>query len=153
MKHPMSVEKIRELILPVLEQQEIDLVDIELKGKTGNQVLQIFIDTVDGIKLSQCTQISREVADIIDMKDLITEKYRLEVSSPGLDRPLKNYKDFKRNLTRKVKIDFVNESEEKVTKIGIIDKVEENIVVIKEKDQSFEILIKNILSAKIVPSW
>jgi len=94
MKQEVNVEKIREFIQLVIEQNTAELIDLEFKGKKGNQVLRVFVDTEGGITLKQCEQISREISDFLDQKDLISGKYRLEVSSPGIDRPLKTLSRF-----------------------------------------------------------
>ena len=153
MKQEVNVEKIREFILPIIEQNTAELIDLEFKGKKGNQVLRVFVDTEGGITLKQCEQISREISDFLDQKDLISGKYRLEVSSPGIDRPLKTYRDFKRNLSRKVRIEFFNQDRELETKIGTIHSVQEDQVTLEVEKGSIKISLVNIKKAKIIPIW
>ncbi len=153
MKQQVSAEKIRKIILPVLESQEVELVDIEVKGRVGSQVLQIFVDKEGGITLDQCTRVSREISDILDITNLVQGKYRLEVSSPGIDRPLKNEKDFGRNINRKVEIVYLKDRKEKRTISGTIQAVDINSVSIQSDKKIINILLENIQSAKNLPVW
>jgi len=153
MKQFVSTEKINELILPVLEHQDVDLIDIDLKGKQGNQVLRIFIDHENGVNLDLCTKVSRDISDVLDTADIIKNKYRLEVSSPGFDRPLKTFKDFKRNINRKVKIEYLNEANEQVINTGTIQAVDMQEVFLQGEKEIIKILLIKIQSAKILPLW
>ena len=147
------VKNIRDLILPVLEFQNIDLVDIELKGKPGAQVLRIYVDIDRGIPLDQCVKLSREFSDLLDTKDVIQGRYRLEVSSPGLDRPLKTERDFQRNIGRKVKVDFITDVGDKKTVTGNIEEIINGELIVLASDQRLKIDITKIKVAKILPVW
>jgi len=153
MRQFVSAEKIKQLILPVLEVQDVELVDIEFKGKPGNQVLMIFIDHENGVGLDLCTKISRDISDVLDTVDIIKNKYRLEVSSPGFDRPLKTYKDFKRNVNRKVEIKFISETGEQEIRTGKILEVNTDEILLQEEKETTNILLTEIQSAKILPLW
>jgi ribosome maturation factor RimP len=153
MKDAAIVSQIKGLIVPMLENQLVDLVDIELKGKPGNQVLKIFIDTDGGIAIGRCQKLSREISDLLDMKDLIPGKYRLEVSSPGLDRPLKVSRDFQRQMGRKVRIFYSVAAGDEQEVVGKIAHVQDDSIVVASDDEKFEIKLAQILSAKIVPMW
>jgi ribosome maturation factor RimP len=86
--------KIVALIEPVLESENLELIDVEcLKMKT-RWVVRIFMDKEGGVTLDDCTAISHQVGDILDVNDVPPGPYTLEVSSPGLDRPLVKDKDF-----------------------------------------------------------
>ena len=153
MSDQVNIDKIKKRILPVIADSQIEFVDIELKGKKGSQVLRVFIDTEHGIKLDQCEEISRAISEVLDTKDLITGKYRLEVSSPGIDRPLKTYFDFKKNVNRKVKLDYIDKNKENQTINGIIEEVIQESVFIQTEKQSVEISLQDIISAKLIPIW
>jgi len=87
-------DRIRQIITPVLEEAGLELVDVELKGLGKNLVLTIFIDKDGGVNLDHCAEVSHEVGTLLDVEDVIPGSYRLEVSSPGLDRPLKKAQDY-----------------------------------------------------------
>jgi ribosome maturation factor RimP len=95
---------IRRIALPILESMAIELVDIEF-GRVGRDaVLCLFIDKEGGVMLDDCANVSRELSAILDVEDVIASAYTLEVSSPGLDRPLKTKEDYERFTGRLVKI-------------------------------------------------
>lgn len=148
-----KIKDIKKLILPILESQDVDLIDIEFKGKSGSQIFRIFVDIDGGITLDQCVNLSREISDLLDTRNLISGRYRLEVSSPGLDRPLKAERDFKRNLGRKVRINYLTDQAEDQAIIGTIEQVDNNLVVVMQDNQQIKINISKILAAKIMPIW
>lgn len=148
-----KIKDIKKLILPILESQAVDLIDIEFKGKSGSQIFRIFVDIDGGITLDQCVNLSREISDLLDTRNLISGRYRLEVSSPGLDRPLKAERDFKRNLGRKVRINYLTDQAEDQAIIGTIEQVDNNLVVVMQDNQQIKINISKILAAKIMPIW
>ncbi|MBM7613703.1 ribosome maturation factor RimP [Alkaliphilus hydrothermalis] len=89
------VEKlIEELVLPIVEKEDFELVDVEYKKEGPHRYLRVFIDKTGGITLDDCQNVSMALSDKLDELDPIEENYFLEVSSPGLDRPLKKDSDF-----------------------------------------------------------
>ncbi len=147
-----KIKQIRKLVVPILESQQIDLIDIELKGRSGSQVLRIFVDIDGGISLDKCVDLSRQISDLLDTRDLIAGRYRLEVSSPGVDRPLKTTRDFTRNLGRKIKVIYQDKAEQR-TISGIIDQVDDSRLFIQHDSARIAIDISKILVAKIIPKW
>lgn len=97
-------EKIAELILPALEERQLELVDVEYQREGRDWFVRIFIDKPGGINLDDCAELSRDVDDLIEVGELINHPFRLEVSSPGLDRPLKKPADFERFIGQPIKI-------------------------------------------------
>ena len=98
------VEEAARIVAPVLEEQAMELVDVELRTEGRDLVLTIFLDKEGGITLDDCVAVSQEVGTLFDVENLIDRAYRLEVSSPGLERPLKRAKDFDRFAGQPVKI-------------------------------------------------
>ena len=105
MKHEEVEKYITDLVTPVLQDTGITLVDVEYV-REKDWYLRIFIDKPDGIEVDDCQFVSEKLAEILDEKDPIKEKYYLEVSSPGIDRPLKKNKDFEAYYGKKVDIQF-----------------------------------------------
>lgn len=93
-----------ELIEPLCDAEGIELVHIESQREAGGRILRIYIDKPGGVTLNDCTAISRQAGDILDVGFENDEPYNLEVSSPGLDRPLVKLKDFERFKEKRVKI-------------------------------------------------
>ena len=97
-------ETTERLIMPILDEKNFELVDVEYVKEAGEYYLRIFVDKEGGISLNECEVVSRALSEILDVKDPIKDNYYLEVSSPGLDRPLKKDKDFIRYQGRDVEI-------------------------------------------------
>ena len=93
-KREMYEQKTEEILNPIVEKHGFDLWDVEYVKEGGNWYLRAYIDKPGGIMVDDCEVVSRELSDILDEKDFINEAYILEVSSPGLGRPLKKEKDF-----------------------------------------------------------
>lgn len=84
------------LILPLLKRRDVELVELAVSGSYRRQIVRIFVDRPDGITVGECAALSRDIADMLDTRDPIDGTYLLEVSSPGLTRPLKTGRDFER---------------------------------------------------------
>ena len=120
-----------------------------MKGAKGNQVLKIYVDIEGGIKLEQCVELSREISDILDIEDIMPGKYRLEVSSPGVDRPLKKQMDFRRNIGRTIKVNLIEGNSIE----GNVKRVNDSTVYLENEDKEIEIPLSSIKLAKIILQW
>jgi len=104
---PVDVKQLQSLAEPVVTGQGYELVDLEFKNELGSWILRVFIDkpgAEGGVGLDDCAQVSRELSAVLDVDDVIPGHYSLEVSSPGLNRPLKKESDFARFVGKKAKI-------------------------------------------------
>lgn len=97
-------EQIRDLSRPILDEKIFELVDVELVRSGRESVLRLFIDKQGGITLDDCADFSHELSLILDVEDIFPDNYTLEVSSPGLDRPLKKAEDFVRFTGRLIRV-------------------------------------------------
>jgi ribosome maturation factor RimP len=97
-------EQITDIAQPILKSVGLELVDIEFVKAGRDAVLRLFIDKEGGISLEDCAGVSRELSAILDVEDIVPGNYTLEVSSPGLDRPLKKPADYERFTGRLVKL-------------------------------------------------
>lgn len=92
------------LILPLLNRRDVELVELAVSGSHRRQIVRIFVDSPDGITVDECAALSRDIADILDTRDPIDGTYLLEVSSPGLTRPLKTDQDFERVVGKALRL-------------------------------------------------
>ncbi len=97
-------QKTEQLVLPLVEEHQFELVDVEYVREGGSWYLRAYIDKPGGITVDDCETISRALSDLLDEHDFIEDSYILEVSSPGLDRPLKKDKDLERSIGERVEI-------------------------------------------------
>jgi ribosome maturation factor RimP len=101
-----KLHKLKELIEPAILEHQAELVNLELKGGKSNSLLRVTIDKESGVTLKLCEEISRKINYTLMLSDLDETLYRLEVTSPGADRPLKTKKDFERNREREFRIRY-----------------------------------------------
>ncbi|MBI1921077.1 MAG: ribosome maturation factor RimP [Geobacter sp.] len=92
------------LVLPLLDSMGLELVDLEYKPEGHGKVLRLYVDKPGGVTLDDCSAVSRELSELLDVEDFIRDRYTLEVSSPGINRPLKSDADYRRYTGRLVKI-------------------------------------------------
>jgi len=102
---PQGIEmRVRALAEEVTKRGGYDLVDVEYRREPGGWTLRLFIDKLGGVNLADCQRVSEEFGTILEVEDPIPNRFNLEVSSPGLDRPLKRNQDFQDALSRRVRI-------------------------------------------------
>ncbi len=97
-------KQVENIAKPLVSSLGLDLVEIEYKREGRTMVLRLYIDREGGVSLDDCAAVSRELSAVLDVEETIPGKYTLEVSSPGLNRPLKNREDYKRYTGRLIKI-------------------------------------------------
>ncbi|MDP3025370.1 MAG: ribosome maturation factor RimP [candidate division Zixibacteria bacterium] len=132
---PEIKEELKQRLLPLIEEEDLELVELDLVGKPPHYILRIFVDKAGGVKVEECADLSRRLSDYLDTEDLIRGRYTLEVSSPGLERPLLSLDDFRRKIGERVKIDLKFPLDEKKEIKGEIVEVRENEVVLALEDK------------------
>lgn len=98
------IDRVNVLLQPILVEMGLELTDLEYVREGRDSTLRVFIDKEGGINLDDCAALSRELGAVLEVEEVIQAAYRLEVSSPGLDRPLKTPKDYERFVGSLVKI-------------------------------------------------
>jgi len=141
-------EKIRKLAEEVADQEDLELVDLELtRGR--KVVLRVFIDKEGGVTIEDCERMSRALEALLDVEDPIKESYILEVSSPGLDRPLKGRHDFIRNMGKLARIITKDKVEMQNFFIGRIEGADENGIFLNLGKKTVFISYDNISRANL----
>jgi len=124
-------QKTEELLLPVLKEYHFDLVDVEYVKEGSAWFLRAYIDKEGGITVDDCEMVSRTFSDWLDKEDFISESYIMEVSSPGLGRPLKKDKDFERSLGDEVEIRLYKPREKQKEFAGVLKAYDKQTVTIE----------------------
>jgi len=130
-KREIYEAKTEELVLPLVEANHFELVDVEYVKEAGTWYLRIYIDKEGGININDCELVSRAFSDILDKEDYIEDAYILEVSSPGLGRPLKKEKDFQRNLGEEVEVRTYKPINKQKEFIGLLDAWDKETVTLQ----------------------
>ncbi|PLX86404.1 MAG: ribosome maturation factor [Desulfuromonas sp.] len=134
-------EKIEDLLTPVVADLGLELVDLEYQRESHGWVLRVFLDKDGGINLDQCAEASREFSTLLDVEDLIDTAYQLEVSSPGLERPLKKIADFERFAGQLAKIktllscDPDQRGYARKTFVGELVGIEDDVILLRQTDK------------------
>ena len=123
-----------ELITPILDRMNFELVDVEYVKEGGTWYLSVYIDKEGGITVNDCEAVAREMNEILDREDFVEDSYVFEVSSPGLGRPLKKEKDYIRSMGKEVEIRTYRAINREKEFYGILSAYDENTVTIKTED-------------------
>lgn len=148
------LEKVRSIAAPLAAQEGMELVDVELAGAGGRQVLRLYIDKAGGVSLDDCTSVSRSVSAALDVEDPLDGAYDLEVSSPGLDRPLRTPEHFEKFKGSKVRVKTfgpVPECENRKTFVGQLVGYAEGKVIVDVDGKVFHVPHVQVSKAHIEP--
>ena len=153
----MAKEKITDVIydlaLPLAKGKGLDIYEVEFKKEGSDHVLRVILDTFEDaeneqyVSINDCEDVSRALSDILDEKDPIKEAYVLEVTSPGLDRPLKKEKDFLRFNGKSIDVGLYKAVNGSKVVTGILSTYENGNVTVKLPDESLFTIPKNDISS------
>jgi ribosome maturation factor RimP len=132
----MIVDKIRDFLESFLKTLGLELFDVQYRKEGHGWVLRIFIDSDTGVTHDHCRDVSRELGQYLDVEDLIQHAYSLEVSSPGLERPLRSTEDFRKSLDKKAKVRLHDAVDGEKIFIGKIAKVDGDDILVELEDGS-----------------
>ena len=143
------LEKVEKLLDPVIKSMELELVDMEYLQDGAYWFLRIYLEKLDGeITLDECAKVSNNISEDVDK--LIEDKFFLEISSPGLERPLKKEKDFIRFTGEKIKVILKHKIDDSRNWTGILEKYENEIIYLNVEEKILEIPFNEIKKANIV---
>ena len=146
-------EEIRDMLAPTVEALGFELLGVEYAPSTGHSLLRLYIDAEKGIGIEDCEAVSREVSALLDVEDPIPGEYSLEVSSPGIDRPLFGAAQFARHVGQQAKVSLRIPQEGRRRLQGRIARVEGGTVVIAEEKAEYAVAEANIEKARLVPDF
>lgn len=146
-------EKVESLIKNEIEEQGYELYDVEYVKEGKDYFLRIYIDKEKGIDLNDCERVTNKITEILDKEDYIKEQYFLEVSSPGVERVLKQDKHLQTNLGSKVTVKLFKPLENQKQYIGILKQFDDKNITIEVDGNLLEIERINIAQIKTVFDW
>jgi len=144
---------VEELLAPVVEANDMELVDVEYIKEGGRWFLRLFIDKAEGINLDDCQLISNAVDPVLDAHDPINNAYTLEVSSPGIERPLKRLPDFERFNGQHISLSTFAPVKGQRRFNGLLKGVESEDVKLEVGGQDVLIPFEQVAKAKLVPEF
>jgi ribosome maturation factor RimP len=149
LKFESLLREVREVVEPILESQGFELVDLEYQRESQGWVLRIYLDREGGVSLDDCAGVSHEVGAVLEVKDLIPSAYILEVSSPGLTRPLKKPEDFNKFRNQMVKIKLYEPLEGRRNFKGTLLGLEGDRVRVEVEQRVYESPLQRIAKANL----
>lgn len=148
-----KLEQLQALLSPVVEALGYECWGIEFFSQGNHSLLRVYIDCEQGILLEDCEKVSRQLSGVLDVEDPISVEYTLEVSSPGMDRPLFTLDQFSRYVGMQVKIKLRSPFEGRRNFQGLLRGVEDQDVVVLVDDHEYLLPIDMIDKANIIPQF
>jgi ribosome maturation factor RimP len=143
-------ERILKLAAPVADGQGVSIVDVEMTGSVRKPTVRVFIDKEGGVTLDDCEKVSRGLSALLDVEDMIHTSYVLEVSSPGLDRPLRDIRDFERSVGKLARVITKESIDNRTFFIGRITGVKaDSVSLTAEGGETCEIPFDRISRARL----
>lgn len=145
-------DKLTQMLKPAVEGLGYELVGTEHLPMGKHTVLRIYIDSADGITVDDCSRVSHQVSGVLEVEEPIKGQFTLEVSSPGIDRPLFSFEQFEQFVGSKVKLKLFHAIEGKRKITGVIESTNGDDIIIKDadSDSSFQLQVDDIDKANII---
>ncbi|VAX30564.1 Bacterial ribosome SSU maturation protein RimP [hydrothermal vent metagenome] len=142
-------KKVMELATEATEIAGVELFDVELLGQRGKMIVRVTIDNEQGIGIKDCERVSRQLEALLDVEDPIQGSYTLEVTTPGLDRPLRNIEDFERFKGRLARVVTTERIDNQTFFVGRIKSVKGDRIVLELDNKEVEIPYKIVSKARL----
>ncbi|WDD97635.1 ribosome maturation factor RimP [Thalassomonas actiniarum] len=146
-------QKLTEMLRPAVEEVGKELLGIEFISAGNHSVLRLFIDHENGINVDDCAEVSRQVSAILDVEDPISTEYNLEVSSPGLDRPLFEKAHFEAVIGETIEVRLSMPLNGRRKFKGLLEAIENDTLIVTVDGQDYELVLTNVDKANLVPNF
>jgi len=133
----LIIDKVQVFLESLLPSMELDLFEVQFRREGSGWVLRVFVESETGVTLDHCSNVSRELGRYLDVEDFIDHAYHLEVSSPGLERPLRSVEDFRRYCGRKARVKVHEAIDGEKVFEGMIEKIEDELIYLRLDDDRF----------------
>jgi len=143
------IDRVKELISGYLKDNGIELVEITYRREQGGMTLRLLVDTPSGIRIDECEGLNNYLSELLDTEDVIQEHYIIDVSSPGLDRPIKTDRDFERSIDKTLEITTYEPIDGRKTHEGRLVGIAKDGIVVESKGISTVIPRNKIALARL----
>jgi ribosome maturation factor RimP len=148
----MEKQQIHTKIEEIVTALSFILIDLTIRGDSHLRIIEVFVDGEKGVSTDDCERISRAINESIESESLIESNYRLIVSSPGIERPLKYLIQFHKHVNRKFEVEYKEDDEIKKY-VGKLIRIENEDLFFAEKDYERKINFQNLIKAKVLISF
>ncbi len=154
-KLPMNrrEKQIEALLEPVVALEECEIWGVEYLAQGRHSKLRIYIDCADGVDVGHCERVSRRASDVLDVEDVLTGEYTLEVSSPGMDRILFKPAQYAASLGETVDVRLNHPFEGRKHIVGVLAGLENNEAIVQVEDEEYVLPLENVQRARLVPQF
>ena len=149
-KRKMDTKYIKEILTEDIRSLGCDIWGIEFFGKYKNQTLRIYIDNKKGISVKDCEKVSKHVIKLLDVENDFSNKYLLEVSSPGLERKFFSEDQYYSYIDCTIKVRYINDLNKKISVKGILSKVTTEALIIESRDKDHKVPFSSIIQANLI---
>lgn len=148
-------QRVRDLVLEVIDGTALFLVDLDVRGRKGSRVVDVFLDSDDELGIDTLAEISRELSFLLDAEDFIKGRYNLNVSSPGVDRPLVLPRQYSKNIGRTLEVQYQPEDAEAPLQVQgeLVGADDETIKIEVDGKTTDRIRYQDITQAKVLLPW
>lgn len=148
-KEHQLIEAIWDLVEPVAEGEGFELVEVEYRREAPGWVLRLFIDQPQGVTVEDCAQMSRLIGDLLDVNDIVPSSYHLEVSSPGLNRPLRKVRHYQQQIGRVIELRTQRPFDNRRNFRGILQSAEDDVIHLDCEGHRYIIPLADVERARL----
>ena len=145
--------QVQALVAPILEERQMEQVELTCRPQSGQLMIRLLVDRVGGVTIQQCAQANQQIRNAIEVSGIVPENYTIEVSSPGLDRPLVTKRDFERAIGEDLKLDIRIDEGRFEELSGMLLAVQPEAVVVKTPQGNVTVAMAEIRIAKKALRW
>jgi len=149
-KRKMDTRHIKEILTEDIKSLGCDIWGIEFFGKYKNQTLRIYIDNKEGISVEDCEKVSKHVIKLLDVENDFSNKYFLEVSSPGLERKFFSKDQYQSYIDSSIKVRYINDLDKKISIKGMLSGVTAEGLTIESRDKDYKVPFSSIIQANLI---
>lgn len=146
-------QKIQHVLKPILERRGAFLVDLQIRNERGQRLVQVFTDTDEGIQIEDCAEISRELSPELEGGEILQGSYHLEVSSPGIDRPLRVLRQYHKNIGRRFTVRYKRANETGELKARLVSVQDDQLTFLPDGGEAVMLPFAQIIESKEELPW
>ena len=146
-------DRVRELTEEVITGTGYFLVDVQVRGHQGTRVVEVYIDSADEFGHDDIAVVSKELGFLLDVEDILEDSYKLEVSSPGIKRPLTMPQQYQKNVGRTLRVRYEQDSTEEIVVGDLMDATDERVELELSSGERLELPYQSITQARVELPW
>jgi len=145
---PAAIDRVLEIVHTVVPEGPVYVVEVQLRGRSGSRVVDVYLDSDEGLNVDDMARFSREIGFLLEAEDVIAGAYRLNVSSPGADRPLRLPRQFGKHLGRTLELSREGESVR-----GVLQAADAESLTLRMGEKDLRVAFNEIGEARVVLPW